>query len=640
MAGPVSKATPLLGQTLGHYRILEKIGEGGMGEVYRAHDEHLDCDVALKVLPQGSVANESARKQFHKEARVLGRLNHPNIAIVHDFDTQQGVDYLVMEYIAGTPLSEKLVNGKLLEKEVIRVGMQLAEGLCAAHEHGVIHADLKPANLRLTNDGRLKILDFGLAKLRLPVAATATVDSLSQPQTITGTVPYMAPEQLLGGEVDARTDIHAAGCVLYEMATGQHPFGEVQPSQLISAILGRPPLPSNVVNPQLSAELGRIIAKCLEKEPENRYQSARELAIDLRRLQMGTTSGLQKLPIFAEGGSHCRAAVSRRIYAAVAGLILVAVLSVAYWLSRPRPQPRLLGATQITNDGRDKFLEWETNSFPLVTEGSRVYFQEANLGIAQVSTAGGETAAITSEIQLMDILPSRSELLVGANAVDAEPPIEVLPLPAGSRRRLGDLRGHDGAWSPDGERIVFAKGNDLYVARSDGTEPYKIVTVDGAVFWPRWSPDGNRIRFTVRDAGSGANSLWEVGRDGTHAHPLLPGLNSPPAECCGNWSPDGKLFFFQSTHDRKTNIWALREGRGFFRKATPAPVLLTTGGMNYFAPVVSRDGKQIFVKGAIPRGEVMRYDANSRQFVPYLAGISAENLDFSRDAQLVTYVSY
>lgn len=171
-------------------------------------------------------------------------------------------------------------------------------------------------------------------------------------------------------------------------------------------------------------------------------------------------------------------------------------------------------------------------------------------------------------------------------------------------------------------------------------ESHKIVTVAGAVFWPRWSPEGSRIRFTVRDAKNGTNSLWEVGRDGTRARPLLLGWNSPPAECCGTWSPDGKFFFFQSTQNEKTNIWVLREAWGSFRKTTSAPVLLTTGGMNYFAPTVSRDGKQIFVKGAVPRGEVVQYDANSRQFVPYLAGISAENLDFSRDGRSVIYVSY
>ncbi|HTR22546.1 MAG TPA: protein kinase [Terriglobales bacterium] len=280
----------VVGQMLGHYRIAEKIGAGGMGEVYRAHDEHLDREVAIKVLSAGTLSDEHSRKRFRKEAIALSKLNHPNVATIHDFDTQAGVDFLVMEYIPGITLSEKLAARPLSEKEVMALGTQLAEGLSAAHEQGVIHRDLKPGNLRLTGDGRLKILDFGLARLRLPVTPSAPTESLSETHTMAGTLPYMAPEQLLGGEIDARTDIHAAGSVLYEMSTGRGPFAEVEDSQLIGAILRKPPLPPTTLNPKLSPELERIIGKCLEKEPENRYQSARELAIDLRRLQTGVLS--------------------------------------------------------------------------------------------------------------------------------------------------------------------------------------------------------------------------------------------------------------------------------------------------------------------------------------------------------------
>jgi eukaryotic-like serine/threonine-protein kinase len=278
-----------VGTELGHYRIVEKIGAGGMGEVYRARDEHLDREVAIKVLPPGTLSDESSRKRFHKEAITLSRLNHPNIATIHDFDTQQGVDFLVMEYIPGITLSEKLAGRPLPEKEVVTLGSQLAEGLSAAHEHGVVHCDLKPSNLRLTGDGRLKILDFGLAKLRLPVTATAATESLSETGTMVGTLPYMAPEQLLAGEIDARTDIHAAGAVLYEMATGQRLFADSERSQLIGAILRRPPRPPTTLNPRLSPELERIIGKCLEKEPDNRYQSAKEIVVDLRRMMTAST---------------------------------------------------------------------------------------------------------------------------------------------------------------------------------------------------------------------------------------------------------------------------------------------------------------------------------------------------------------
>ncbi len=202
--------------TLSHYRILEQIGQGGMGVVYRAHDERLERDVALKVLPAGALADESARKRFHKEALALSKLNHPNIATVFDFDTQDGTDFLVTEYIPGLSLDSMLAGGPLPGKEILRLGMQLAEGLEAAHEQGVVHRDLKPGNIRVTPDARLKILDFGLARtLRGEATATTVTESLTETGAVAGTVPYMAPEQLRGQPADARTDIWAFGAVLY-----------------------------------------------------------------------------------------------------------------------------------------------------------------------------------------------------------------------------------------------------------------------------------------------------------------------------------------------------------------------------------------------------------------------------------------
>jgi len=333
-----------VGQTLGHYCIVEKIGAGGMGEVYRARDEHLARDVAIKVLPHGSLTNESARRHFHKEALILSQLNHPNVATIHDFDTQEGVDFLVMEYIPGITMNEKVAAASLPEKEVLRLGVQLAEGLAAAHERGVVHRDLKPGNLRLGSDGRLKILDFGLAKLKLPFTGSAVAESLSETQSIAGTVSYMAPEQLLGGEIDERTDIHGAGFVLYEMATGQRPFFEVERSQLMGAILHRPPRPPTALNPRLSGELERIILKCLEKDPENRYQSARELGVDLRRLAREKESG----HLVTEPPASARLApiIRNKAMLATAGSIVFVLLVVAtFWLARAKKAPAPLRIT-------------------------------------------------------------------------------------------------------------------------------------------------------------------------------------------------------------------------------------------------------------------------------------------------------
>ena len=241
------------------------------------------------MLPPGILSDESARKRFHKEALALSKLNHPNIATIHDFDTQQGADFLVMEYIPGVTLEDKLATGPLPLKEVVHLGIQLMQGLSAAHEQGIVHRDLKPANLRLTPDGRLKILDFGLAKLlprASPIGLTAT---LTQSQEVTGTLPYMAPEQLRGELSDARSDVWAAGAVLYEMATGKRPFPESNGPLLINAILNRAPEPPSKVSRQVSPGLENVILKALEKDPAHRYQSVRELGGDLERMTAGVS---------------------------------------------------------------------------------------------------------------------------------------------------------------------------------------------------------------------------------------------------------------------------------------------------------------------------------------------------------------
>src|SRR5215469_10049500 len=280
----------MLGHVLGHYRIIENIGAGGMGVVYRAHDAHLERDVALKVLPTGAVANESARKQLRKEGLALSKLNHPNIAIVFDFDTQEGVDFLAMELVPGEALNQRLRAGPLKEREVLNLGTQLGEGLAAAHAQGIVHRDLKPGNVLITPEGRLKILDFGLVKLLGPSADPDATRSQDETRAVSGTLPYMSPEQLQGEVVDARTDIYAAGVILYEMTTGQRPFKEILSTALVNDIIHKTPPPPGRLNPKLSPKVEEIILKCMEKLPENRYQSAKELTVDLRRLMAPSTA--------------------------------------------------------------------------------------------------------------------------------------------------------------------------------------------------------------------------------------------------------------------------------------------------------------------------------------------------------------
>src|SRR5713101_3009104 len=280
----------MIGQTLGHYRILEKIGVGGMGVVYRALDERLDRDVALKVLPAGALADDAARHRFRKEALVLAKLTHPNIAMIFDFDTQDGVDFLAMEYVAGQSLAQKLNEGVMPEKETVALGVQVAAALEEAHEQGIVHRDLNPRNVLVTPKAQAKVLDFGLAKLLRPPGDAEATQSFAETEGVAGTLPYMAPEQLRGEALDGRTDIYALGCVFYQMAAGRRPFTEDSAPRLTDEILHQTAVSPRAVNARVSPQFETIILKCLAKDPEDRYQSAKELSVDLRRL--GTPSAV------------------------------------------------------------------------------------------------------------------------------------------------------------------------------------------------------------------------------------------------------------------------------------------------------------------------------------------------------------
>ena len=276
----------MIGQKLGHYSVIAKMGAGGMGEVYSARDQKLERDVALKILPAGSLIDESARNRFRKEALALSKLNHPNIATIYDFDTVSGVDFIAMELVVGQTFAEKVASGPLAEKELVSLASQIADALEEAHEHGVVHRDLKPSNVMVTAKGRVKVLDFGLAKLFQPVAGAATAATISETWEVGGTLPYMSPEQLQGEQPEPRSDIFSFGVLLYQISTGQLPFRESVPSRLTDAILHLAPVSARALNPRLSPELERIILKCLEKQPEHRYQSAKEILADLSRLSM------------------------------------------------------------------------------------------------------------------------------------------------------------------------------------------------------------------------------------------------------------------------------------------------------------------------------------------------------------------
>jgi serine/threonine-protein kinase len=470
----------MIGKTLSHYRIVEKVGAGGMGEVYRARDERLERDVALKVLPAGTLADEQARKRFRKEALTLSKLNHPHIATIFDFDTHDGVDFLAMEHVAGETLADRLTQASLPEKEIARLGAQIADALQEAHEQGVVHRDLKPGNIKLTAKGQAKILDFGIAKLLKPVQE-ATTKSFTGTQALAGTLPYMSPEQLRADPVDARSDLYSFGVVLYEMATGQRPFQQKLSTALSDAILHElPPVP-RTLNHRLSPVLENTLLKCLEKEPDSRYQSAKELAVDLRRLGAPQAArvvaqapaGDQK-PIATAAPPAGRQWVVPWVVAGILAAALIAVLFV------PREPVEPLGGSARL-------------SINLPAEAPLAPASAMPLGVGRSSLA----------------LSPEGSLLVYVAFVDGQTKLYLREMHRGEFHEIpGTEDAHSPFFSPDGKWVGFFAHDKLKKVPLAGGEPIPLCNATLG-FGGSWAHD-DTIYFST-DYGSGINKVGAAG---------------------------------------------------------------------------------------------------------------------------------
>ena len=607
-----------IGARLGPYLVTGFLGAGGMGEVYQARDTRLERSVAIKVLPAALVTSPKARQRFEREARAIAALSHPHICPVFDVGRQDDRDYLVMEHLAGETLAARLRRGPMPAAEAIVTASQIASALMAAHRAGIVHRDLKPGNVMLTESGA-RLLDFGLASH--PDAATHDITALGRLEpvthtgTIAGTLPYMAPEQIEGRPVDSRTDIFAFGAVLYEMLTGRRAFGGSTQAALVGSILRDDPPSLRAADPASSAALERVVRKCLERNPDARWQSASEIQAAL---------AVERPP--------------RRPWISVASAVvvitLVAVGLASLWRG-PQSAPRVTAIHRVSHDATLKETPY--------SDGKRVIYSTWNTGFDgnsafQLPAGGGESVPFPTSLKnpyLYDLSLVRGEILLGDGQGTQ---LYTMPIVGGQPRPVGEIKAGFASLSRDGRQIVFAEGNGLFVASIDGSGVHKVLTSpSGFVYMPRWSADGTRIRYTIA-VNANERGMWEVSADGTGLHNLLPRWKA----CCGAWTPDGRYYVFEAERDGEYGLWALAddEPSWWHRRTDAQPVKLTTGPMRYENAMPSTDGGAVLALGTSPSiGQLVRFEKQSGQFVPMLPGLAARDMDFSRDGHWITYVN-
>ena len=589
----------MTGRTISHYRILEKLGEGGMGVVYKARDTLLDRFVALKVLPPEKIADPERRRRFIHEAKAASALNHPNIVTVYDFAHEDGVDLMVMEYVPGKTLDQVIPRNGMRLDEALKWAVQVTDALAAAHAAGIVHRDLKPRNVMATEQGLAKVLDFGLAKLTEtlpadPYASTQTIEPQTQEGAIVGTMAYMSPEQAQGGKVDARSDIFSFGAMLYELLSGQQAFrGETMGATLAAVIASEPP-PLREAPPRVA----RIVGKMLAKKREARYQSAAEVLADLQ-----------------SAGQPGARLLSRRLWLGLAAALVIVLAGYAIlWRARQpastRPAVLRTEFSQLTSQPG---IEW----FPsLSPDGKWLVYGGAGAGRRHVylqSVGGQNPLDLTRDSTADDDQPvfSPDGEQIAFHSSRGGGGLFVMGRTGEAVRRVTSS-GFNPSWSPDGAYLAFTTENlELYPQNSVGRSELWTVAVNsgetqrlsaGDAVLASWSPHNRRIAYTGRLGNPAQGDIWTIPvTGGTPARVT----NDPARDWDPAWSHDGKYLYFASDRSGSMNLWRVPIDEASGKTlGEPEPIATPAPYLAHASP--SADGKRIVYTSALITANIQR----------------------------------
>ena len=634
------------GEHLGPYEIVSPIGAGGMGEVWRARDSRIGRDVAVKVLPPSFARDADRLLRFEQEAKTAGTLNHPNLVTIHDFGTHEGAPYIVMELLEGQTLREKLEGSALPPRKAIEYAVQMANALAAAHDRGIVHRDLKPENVFITNEGRLKILDFGLAKLAGPgpSADDRTQQKVTAPGTVMGTAGYMSPEQVRGEDVDHRSDIFALGAIVYEMLARRRAFHAPTSVETMNAILREDPPEIDSSTGRIPPAIDRLVRRCLEKNREERFHSAHDVAYALDVVSSGS-------------GSSGQPALTLRTRRWLMPLLVVAgfVASAGIGFVAARRQPPAPATSQapphFTQLTFDAGIETHASIAPDGKSFAYTSNRTGNFDIYVQRTGGTNPVNLTPGSPATDSGPAFSpdgQLIAFSSSRNGGEGLYVMGATGESVRRLTEF-GFDPSWSPDGKRIAFANEGvlDPYVRRNESTLWIVDVAsgmtrkIEGAgdAVQPSWSPNGTRIAYWCSEQGRRViKTIPAAGGKPTSIMTEVP-FNWNPV-----WSADGKTLFFGSDRNGVLSLWriAIDEASGETRgEAQP----LTAGSEPEGFLSVARDGTTVF-RRARAAGQIYEvpYDPKARRItgppVALLGGSRAAlHVDLSPDRQWVVFSS-